>query len=174
MNTDETLNSAPPTLRAAAAISTSRAAIARLEDRVEIIDALYRFAAGQDLHDPMLLRSAFAENAILDFVQPAKRFGVDLQPFAGRENIVDSIWAALAELDTTHTVTNPRVDIKGNEATLFSLVEAQHVLRQDRGRNLLLKNFYWVWLERAGEKWAITRMRIENAWHAGDPKVLFP
>jgi hypothetical protein len=38
----------------------------------------------------------------------------------------------------------------------------------------LLKNFYWVWLERAGAQWTITRMRIENAWHAGDPKVLFP
>jgi hypothetical protein len=174
MDTDLTLGSAPPTLRAAATISTSRAALARLEDRAEIIDALYRFAAGQDLHDPALLRSAFAANAILDFVQPAKRFGVDLQPFAGRDNIVASIRSALAELDTTHTVTNPRVEIKGNEATMFALVEAQHLCRHDRGRNLLLKNFYWVWLERAGAQWAITRMRIENAWHTGDPKVLFP
>jgi hypothetical protein len=31
-----------------------------------------------------------------------------------------------------------------------------------------------VSLERVRGSWAITRMRIENVWHRGDPKVLFP
>jgi hypothetical protein len=149
-------------------------ATARLEDRVEIVDALNRFAAGQDLRDPALLASAFAPEASLDFTQPAARFGVDLPVFQGRETIVSSIQAALAELDTTHTVTNTRVELEGDTASLFALVEAQHLSRANHARHLLLKNFYWVSLRRAGDGWVITRMRIENAWHLGDPTVLFP
>jgi SnoaL-like protein len=141
------------------------ATVARIEDRVEIIDALYRFAAGQDLRDPALFSSAFAPSAELDFVQPAKQLGVDLPVFKGRDNIASSIQAALADIDTTHAVTNTRVDINGDKASLFALVEAQHLPKSDRSRNLLLKNLYWVSLERAGERWAITGMRIENVWY---------
>jgi hypothetical protein len=144
------------------------------DDRFEAIDALYRFAAGQDLRDVELLASAFAPQAELDFVQPARKLGVELPVFKGRDSIVSSIRGALAEIDTTHTVTNTRVEISGDRATLFALVEAQHLPRSDHGRNLLLKNFYWVSLERSAQGWAITRMRIENAWYRGDPKVLFP
>jgi FMN-dependent NADH-azoreductase len=45
------------------------------EERFEIVDALNRFAAGQDLRDPALLSSAFAPSAELDFVQPAGQAG---------------------------------------------------------------------------------------------------
>jgi hypothetical protein len=149
-------------------------AIGRLEDRVEIVDALHRFAAGQDLRDPTLLASAFAPEATLDFTQPAGRFGVDLPVFQGRDTIVSSIHAALAELDTTHTVTNTRVTPDGDTASLFALVEAQHLARANHARHLLLKNFYWTSLRRDGDRWVITRIRIANVWHMGDPMVLFP
>ncbi len=148
--------------------------VALLEDRYEIIDALYRFATGQDLRDPVLIASAFAPHAELDFVQPAMRLGVAVPVFRGRDNIVASISAAFARLDSTHSVTNPRVEINADEASLFALVEAQHLARSDHGRNLLLKNFYWVRLERAAQRWLITGMRIENAWYRGDPTLLFP
>ena len=42
-------------------------------DRAEIIDALYRFGAGQDLRDRALFDSAFSRRAKLDFTGPAKR-----------------------------------------------------------------------------------------------------
>lgn len=145
------------------------------EDRIAIIDALYRFGAGQDLKDRRLFESAFTPDAELDFVQPARRLGVDLAVFKGREAIVSGIAAALARLDTTHTVTNPRVEIKEDTATLFALVEAQHLLKSDHQQHLLLKNFYRVKLQRAEEgRWRIARMHIENVWIDGDPRVLFP
>jgi hypothetical protein len=144
------------------------------DERFEAIDALYRFAAGQDLRDERLLASAFAPHAALDFTQPARKLGAEVPVFTGREVIVSSIRSALGDVDTTHTVTNTRVDIQGDRATLFALVEAQHLPRADHSRNLLLKNFYWVSLQRSADGWSITHMRIENAWHRGDPKVLFP
>jgi hypothetical protein len=144
-----------------------------LDDRFGVIDALYRFAAGQDLRDPALLSSAFARDAELDFAQPARRLGVELAPFKGRAEILSALRGALAQVDTTHSVSNARVDIDGDRATLFALVEAQHLPRADHSRNLLLKNFYWLKLRRAGERWVIEHMRIENAWYRGDPSVLF-
>lgn len=145
------------------------------EDRVAIVDALYRFGAGQDLKDRALFESAFTPDAELDFVQPARRLGVDLGVFKGREHISSGIMATIARLDTTHTVTNPRVEIEGDTATLFALVEAQHLLKQDHQQSLLLKNVYWVKLRRAEQgRWRIAQMRINNVWMEGDPRVLFP
>lgn len=143
-------------------------------DRLDVVDALYRFAAGQDLGDRELFRSAWSEDGELDFVQPARRLGVDLPPFKGRDTITDAIMGSVAPLTTTHTVTNPRVSVDADTATLFALVEAQHLPKADPSRHLLLKNFYWCELAREAGAWKIRRMRIENAWMHGDAQVLFP
>ena len=158
--------------------ATSAAGLAqrlnKMEDRIAVIDALYRFAAGQDMKDTALFASAFAEEAELDFVQPAARLGVTLAPFKGRDAIVSSIMAAVGQLDTSHTVTNPRVEISGDRAGLHALVEAQHVPKDDHERHLLLKNFYEAELKRNGDLWRITSLRITNIWMDGDGSVLFP
>jgi hypothetical protein len=157
-----------------AQLSNLAPSIARLQDRIEIVDALYRFGAGQDLRDPVLLASAFSVDAELDFIQPAKRLGVDIDIFRSRDVIVASIGAALQELDTTHTVTNMRVDFNADRASMFALVEAQHLPTGDHSRHLLLKNIYRMFLRPAGGQWLITHLRIENVWYHGDPGVLFP
>jgi len=144
-------------------------------DQLAIVDAVYRFGAGQDLHDRSLFASAFAADATLDFSQPARRFGVALAPLAGREAIVEAVFAAIGALDTTHSVTNPRViAYDGERASLFALVEAQHLPRGDHRRHLLLKNIYHVDLVRHDGLWLIVRLRIDNVWSSGDPAVLFP
>lgn len=140
-----------------------------------MIDALYRFAAGQDLDDRRLLASAFAENATLDFVQPAKRLGASIEVFCGRTAIVDAVMSATSRLNTTHTVTNPRItEFDGDRAAMWALVEAQHLPIDDHSRHLLLKNFYSMDLVRESRRWVIERMDIENIWMTGEPSVLFP
>ncbi|HEX5121900.1 MAG TPA: nuclear transport factor 2 family protein [Rhodanobacteraceae bacterium] len=144
-------------------------------DHMAIVDALYRFAAGQDLCDRALFESAFADDAVLDFTQPAKRLGVDIPVFKSRAGITDAIFGAITALDTTHTVTNPRVtDFDGRHATMTALVEAQHLPRGDHSRHLMLKNIYRIELSRAVDAWVMDHVRIENVWMDGDPKVLFP
>lgn len=143
-------------------------------DLLGIVDALYRFGAGQDLDDRGLFKSAFAKDAVLDFVQPAERFGLTLQPFVGRDDIAETVFGTLALLRTTHTVTNPRAVVDGDRAKLFALVEAQHVPNDDASRHLLLKNIYGVELVRDADRWLITHLKIDNVWYSGDPAVLFP
>jgi hypothetical protein len=145
------------------------------DDRIAIVDALYRFGAGQDLRDRSLFESAFSADATLDFTGPAKRLGASIPVFKGRQAIADTIMAATSGLDTTHTITNPRVTTyDGDHAQMFALIEAQHLPRGDHSRHLLLKNILTVRLSREGALWLIDHMKFDNAWLTGDPAVLFP
>jgi hypothetical protein len=146
--------------------------IRRQEDRTDILDALYRFAAGQDLKDWELFASAFTDDAQLDFTQPARRLGQTIDVFRGREAILSTVSSTLSALQTTHTVSNERIELTGDTATMFALVEAQHLRANDHSRYLLLKNFYWLDLRRSNNNWRIASMRIENVWLMGEASVL--
>lgn len=149
-------------------------AVQELRDRAEIADALYRFALGQDLKDRELFASAFTADAELDFRPAAAKWGARPPLMSGRDTIVTTILSMFAgRVDTTHQVTNPRITIDGDTARLTALVEAQHLLTADHTTFALLKNPYEVDLVRAGERWAIRRLRIENAWYTGNPVAIF-
>jgi quercetin dioxygenase-like cupin family protein len=143
-----------------------------LLDREAAVDALHRFAAGQDRRDRGLFLSAFAPDAQLDFTHPATRFGAEVPVMAGRD-VIAGIIDTLEPLQTSHTVTNARVRVEGDRAELSCLVEAQHVRRDDPRRHLLLKNTYDVTLVRDGSAFVIDTMTIRNLWSHGDPSVLF-
>ncbi|MGA1803386.1 nuclear transport factor 2 family protein [Rhizobium sp. HT1-10] len=141
-------------------------------DRLAVVEALYRFTAGIDLRDTNLLASSLAENAVSDFRPAAAKAGFDYPVIEGRDVIVAALTTSLATLDTTHSVSNPRVAIDGDTARMDVLVEAQHVPRSDPSRHYLMKNRYDVELIRAGNVWVITRNTVDNVWRTGDLTVL--
>jgi len=141
-------------------------------DRLAVVEALYRFAAGIDLRDSKLLASSLAENAVSDFRPAAAKAGFEYPVIEGREVIVSALTTSLAALDTTHSVSNPRVTIDGDTARMDVLVEAQHVPRSDPSRHYLMKNRYDVELVRNGEVWLITRNTVDNVWRSDDIGVL--
>ncbi|MFE2955173.1 nuclear transport factor 2 family protein [Nocardia tengchongensis] len=162
-------------LRALSAPSADlTAVVAELRDRAEITDALYRFALGQDTKDRDLFASAFTPDAELDFRPAAARWGGAPPVMVGRDTIVDAILAMFTgRVHTTHQVTNPRIAIDGDTATMTALVEAQHLLDADPTVHALLKNPYELELRRDGDRWLIDRMRIDNTWYTGDPTAIF-
>ena len=141
-------------------------------DKFAVIETLYRFAAGIDLRDQELLASAFAVDAISDFRPAGKKAGFEYPVLEGRETIVSALMGSLNQIDTTHTVSNPRVKIDGDKAMMDVLVEAQHVPSKDHSHYYLMKNRYDVELMRQGEVWVIQRVTIDNVWRIGDPAVL--
>jgi hypothetical protein len=161
--------------RALSASATATEAVAReMRDRTEIIDALYRFALGQDLKDKELFAAAFAADAELDFRPAAAKWGAEPPLMSGRDTIVTTILDMFTgRVDTTHQVTNPRVAVDKDSARLTALVEAQHLLTTDHDTFALLKNLYDVDLVRDGERWVMRRVRIDNVWYAGDPTAIF-
>lgn len=137
-----------------------------------VIESLYRFAAGIDLKDQDLLASVFSEDAISDFRPAAAKAGFEYPVLEGRDTIVAALSAALRSLDTTHSVSNPRVSLSGNKARMEAMVEAQHVPKSDSSRHYLMKNRYDVELEKRGEHWLIKSVMVDNVWRSGDPTVL--
>lgn len=145
-----------------------------LRDRVEIVDALYRFGLGQDLKDRELFASSFSADAEVDFRPAAARWGASPPVMVGRDTIVSTILALFeGRVDTSHQVTNPRVAIDGDTAQVTALVEAQHLLSADHGVHALLKNLYDVELVRDGSRWVMRRVRITNLWLTGTPAAIF-
>lgn len=149
-----------------------RASFDEVADKFAVVDALHRFAAGIDLRDEALLTSSFAEDAVSDFRPAAKKAGFEYPVLQGRANIVEALSGALRLLDTTHSVSNPRVTVHGDKAHLEALVEAQHVPSSDPSRHYLMKNRYDVDLVRHGKVWLIERTTVDNVWRSGDPTVL--
>ncbi|TCM20345.1 SnoaL-like protein [Novosphingobium sp. PhB165] len=141
-------------------------------DKLAAAETLYRFAAGIDLKNSDLLASAFAADAVSDFRPAAAKAGFEYPVLQGRENIVAALSGSLKSLDTTHSVSNPRVTVDGDRARLDALVEAQHVPAADPSRHYLMKNRYDVELVRGDDAWVIQRVTIDNVWRSGDPSVL--
>jgi hypothetical protein len=146
--------------------------LAQLIDREEVIDALYRFGLGQDLRDRDLFASAFAADAVLDFRPAATKAGLDIPLMEGRATIVDIILNPDTRIDTTHIVSNARVELDGDTARLTAIVEAQHLPKDDHSRYALLKNLYAVDAVREGSRWVMRHVRIDNVWYTGDPWVI--
>lgn len=153
-------------------MTTSPSLYNEAADKLAVVDALHRFAAGIDLRDERLLSSALADNAVSDFRSAAAKAGFDYPVIEGRATIVTALMTSLAKLDTTHSVTNPRVTIDGDTARLDALVEAQHVSQDGHARHYLMKNRYDVELARKGDSWVITRNTVDNVWRSGDIAVL--
>ncbi len=153
-------------------MTTSPSSAQDAADRLAVVEALYRFTAGIDLRDSNLLASSLAENAVSDFRPAAAKAGFEYPVIEGREVIVSALTTSLAALDTTHSVSNPRVTIDGDTARMDVLVEAQHVPRSDPSRHYLMKNRYDVELIRDGDVWLIARNTVDNVWRSGDIRVL--
>jgi hypothetical protein len=113
-----------------------------------------------------------ALDAVSDFRLAAAKAGFDYPVLTGRETIVNALLTSLGQLDTTHSVSNPRVTIDGDTAKLDALVEAQHVPSEDHSRHYLMKNRYDVDLVRLEGIWVIQGMTINNVWRTGDLTVM--
>jgi hypothetical protein len=140
-------------------------------DRLAVVEALYRYAAGIDLKDNDLLASAFTEDAVVDLSRATAKAGLEYPPIEGRDTIIAALSNSLRALDTTHTVSNPRVSTRGDRATLEAIVAAQHLPQDDHTRHLLMTNRYDLELVRQGHSWLIERLTVDNAWTVGDPTV---
>ncbi|MFJ3705304.1 MULTISPECIES: nuclear transport factor 2 family protein [Streptomyces] len=141
-------------------------------DKLAVVETLYRYAAGLDLRDKDLLASAFADDAVADFGPATRKAGQEYPPINGRETIAQALLGSLSHLDTTHSVSNPRVSLDGDTAHLEGIVACQHLPREDHSRHVLMTNRYDVDLARQGDVWVIRHVTVDNAWTQGDPTVL--
>jgi hypothetical protein len=141
-------------------------------DSLEAIDALLRFAVGMDTDDQDLIASAFTADTVVDFTAAAEKVGMNFPVLNGLDQTIGALGQLSSNYVTSHTVSNARVQIGGDEASIYALVEAQHLPNGDLSRNFLMKNEYRGILVRIGQEWKISDLKIANLWAQGDVRVM--
>lgn len=151
------------------AVSTLPTKLPNLSAREAIMDALYRGVIGLDIADRALFDSAFAPDAVLD---------INGTKLHGLEEIHSGCYNIIANLDTTHFITNVRVLVEGNgvEASMNATALAQHY-RHGQGTepgapHLLTGSLYRLKLVKDGEElWKATYFSMRSVWTEGDRMI---
>ena len=128
-----------------------------LSDRAEIAGVLYRYARGVDSKDWALWRTAFTEDAHLDYSSAQG-------PVGDRETIGQWLEASFAHIDGAHHyITNIEITVNGDEATATALF-------YNPFRAVWVEKFstaggyYHHTLVRTAEGWKSRKLVEENRW----------
>src|SRR5207245_1651117 len=100
-------------------------------DRFEIADALHRYAFGLDHGDADSLASALTEDCRFDFRPAGRKLEIDFPLLSGRDAILNGVLPLIGPLDTSHSVSNLKIEIGDDTATLYAYVLSQHFLPRE-------------------------------------------
>ena len=153
-------------------MTLDHAGMALAAERLEVVDAVYRFGAGVDHNDADLLATAFSEDAVVDFGPCGRAMGLDFPVLTGAATIVGFLCSNAEKQTTSHVITNGRTRIDGGSAVLRILVDATHLPNDDHSRRCQMMNWYDVELVKDANAWRMRRIVISNAWFTGDVQVL--
>ena len=136
-----------------------------------IADPIYRCVVGIDTADAALFESAFTADAILD---------VDGTAVTGRPAIRTGCYDPIAGLDTTHHISNVRVNkLADDKASVTATALAQHFRAGEGKENgttrLTSGSLYFADIVREGGEggtWKISSCRFKLIWTEGDSDVM--
>ncbi|KAK9416636.1 putative SnoaL-like domain-containing protein [Seiridium unicorne] len=143
-----------------------------LDDREAILDALYRVVNAFDHDDEDLLSSAFTKDS---------KFILSGFVMDGLAAIRKDSFDRVSKLNTTHFITNTRINIDagGTTAKLSANALAQHyrtgtgLAEAGDAPRYLAASFYMLDLVKQGNgMWKITEFNMKVAWGEGDRSVL--
>lgn len=142
-----------------------------LSGREAVVDAAYRAVLGLDTNDVKLFESAFTEDASIN---------INGNVTAGRKALVSGLFGKISKLDTTHYLTNIRINISDGEtkAMMSASSMAQHFLGGN-GMDFEAKRFtsgslYLLDLVRDDKEgvWKVTSWKIQPVWGEGDVSII--
>lgn len=142
-----------------------------LSSRDAIADTLYRCVLGLDTSDPALFDSAFTSTAT---------FSINGKVSSGLPAIHTDCFDVISKLDTTHFVTNIRINIddSGVKAAATASSLAQHYsggkgLEPDQPRLLTGAQYYADLVKDEGSGlWKIEVFKMTTSWAEGDWAVI--
>ncbi|OJJ49710.1 hypothetical protein ASPZODRAFT_128220 [Penicilliopsis zonata CBS 506.65] len=136
--------------------------------REAILDAVYRLVNAFDTANPDLFESAMTKDAVFD---------LNGQIMDGLDAIRTQCFDPVSKLDTTHFITNARVNIPDGESAKASVTAtalAQHFPAQkglEAGApNLLAGSLYFIDLvkDETDGLWKAKYWRLKSTWAQGD------
>jgi SnoaL-like domain len=142
----------------------------RPEDFIEICDLCYTYATGVDSRDWVLYRSVFTDRIAIDFSsyngRPKSEMSAD-DWVSGLKPLFTGLAA------TQHSMTNPRVVVDGDQATLTMYMQAEHILDHDDPTAwLTIGGYYTDQLRRTAGRWRINEVTLTILWRRGRPDIM--
>ncbi len=145
-----------------------------LTPREAITDALYRALVGFDRNDISIFNSAFAGEDVVFELRPGDTIINALSTI--RTQVLDHV----GPMDTTHMISNVRVDVRdgADTASLTAYALAQHCPpgkgKEPDAPKYLVGGEYWIDLVRdeGDGLWKIKKWVLDVIWRQGDASVM--
>ena len=148
------------------------ASLPSLGVREAITDAIYRCVLGLDTDDKALFDSAFTPDASFD---------LNGKVMSGLDAIHTGCYDPISRLDTTHFISNVRVNVRedgDSTASMTASALAQHY-RHKQGTEpgatrFLTGGLYFLELVKDGQDglWKIKHWKLQPVWTEGDRGVM--
>ena len=141
-----------------------------MNDTDEIIRRKYEYAYGIDTRDWTLYRSIFTEEIHMDFSSYSGVAATSMPADAW----VGNCRRLFDHLDATqHVMTNPIVDLDGDQARLRMYMKAEHFLQTRSGNcDFALGGCYDDRLVRTPAGWRICAVTLHVFWNRGNRDIM--
>jgi hypothetical protein len=140
------------------------------DERIDVAETVYAYAAGIDGRDWALYRSIFVDEAEFDFSSydgnPARRMRAD--------DWVAGVQPLFHGLDATqHSMSNPRVTIDGERATCVMYMQAAHFLaNREGGDEFTIGGYYTDRLVKTVSGWKLCGVKLTVLWSRGNRHIM--
>lgn len=148
--------------------------LASLSPREAVTDAVYRALIGCDRNDVPIFVSAWAGEDVAFEVHDS-----DKKVISGLSTIRKAVFDRVGPMDTTHSITNVRVDVKDAADTAFltATAMAQHCPpgrgREPDGPKYLVGSQYSIDLVKdEADGWKIKKWVLSVTWTQGDASLM--
>jgi hypothetical protein len=145
-----------------------------LLDRAGISDVVNAYATGLDRRDWKLYRSIFTDQIEMDF----QSVGIPPGTYDAEEWVRDAKRLFAGFSATQHTSSNHVHEVRGDEASCVSNMQAEHFVKREQGDGLApgenrwtIGGYYTNELVRSAEGWKLHRVTLNITWTEGNPKV---
>ncbi len=146
----------------------------QLLDRAAISDVVHAYATGLDRRDWTLFRSIFTDAIEMDFASVGLRVG----SYDADEWVRDAARLFAGFAATQHTSTNHVHDVRGDEATCTSNMQAEHFVAREPDDGLAdgadrwtIGGYYTNELVRTADGWKLAKVTLIVTWQTGNPGV---
>jgi hypothetical protein len=137
--------------------TSETAGLQALQDRVDVIDVLYRYFSAIDSFDKAGVRSTFTDDMRAEYG--------NLDPVDGGDALTEWIWGATATITWQHHLASVyHVDIDGDSAHALTYMTSHQVFDGDPDHAKILVGRYHDDLRRTPEGWRISRRQAEFLW----------
>lgn len=134
-------------------------------DFAAVCDLKYRYATGIDTRDWALYRSIFSDTVDIDFSSYSGRPAATMTADAWVGG-VQPLFTGLAA--TQHSMTNPRVEVEGDQAILRMYMQAEHILDHDDPTGwFTIGGYYTDRAVRTGAGWKLSAVTLTVFWRRG-------